>query len=201
MSGGKQSSAPVAAWIAAGVAVLAALATVYVVSFLSSKPAGEGYARFANGALEKLVVLEEAPAQPAERFTGADGQSSDLSDFRGRVVLVNFWATWCAPCLEEMPTLAALERAKGSSDFAVVPISVDGPTKETEARAMLARLAGNDLPFLIEPTRRIPISARAGGLPTTILYDREGRELARLAGAADWSSPEAVALIEAALAD
>lgn len=199
--GKRQSSAPMAAWIAAGVAVLAACATVYVVSLLNSKPAAAGYARFANGALEKLAVLEQAPPQPAERFIGADGQSAALADFRGRVILVNFWATWCAPCLEEMPDLAALERAKGSDDFAVVPISIDVATKEAEARAMLARLAGETLPFFIEPTRRIPISAQAAGVPTTILYDRDGRELARLAGAADWASPEAAALIDAALRD
>lgn len=198
----KRSSARRAVWIAAVVAVLAAFATVYSVSLLSSKPAAAGYARFAQGAMEKLVVLDAPPPQPAEFFFTADRRSLGLEDFRGRVVLVNFWATWCAPCLEEMPTLAALARARaGDEAFAVVPISIDVAAKEAEARAMLVRLAGDALPFYIEPTRRMPISAAAGGLPTTILYDRNGRELARLAGAADWSSREAANLIDAALAD
>lgn len=182
--------------IAAGVAAL-----LYVVFAASSKPEAQGLARFSEGALARLQVLDEPPAQPAEAFSDGAGGGARLAEYRGQVVLVNIWATWCPPCMAEMPTLAALERRFEGRDFAVVPISVDSQADTEKARAALARMSEGRLPFLIDYSRAVLFAVAAPGMPTTILYDRQGREIARLAGEADWSSEEAAALIEAALGE
>ncbi len=187
-------------WAALAVAALLFGGLVYGVLHPASKPPREGLMQYGVGAMAKLVVLPETRAQPAETLYDARGAPTSLAAMRGKVILVNFWATWCAPCREEMPTLAALERHFAGRGFAVVPIAINTAQEAASARQMLAELTGDQLPFLIEPARRIPISAGVEGFPTSILYDRNGVEIARLAGAADWASPEAIALIDAALA-
>jgi thiol-disulfide isomerase/thioredoxin len=114
-------------------------------------------------------------------------------------MVLNLWATWCAPCVEEMPTLGALQRRYGAR-VNVIPISVDGEGQREKAQAELARLSDNSLPFLIDITRGVLFDVGAPGMPVTIIYDREGREVARLAGGADWAGDEAIALIDAVLA-
>jgi thiol-disulfide isomerase/thioredoxin len=176
-----------------------ALAVLYVVFAASSKPDERaGLARLAVGEMRALSVLADAPAQPAEVLRDAAGGQTRLAGFRGEVLVVNLWATWCAPCVEEMPTLGALQR-QFAGRLHVVAVSVDSLAEAEKARAQLERLSEGSLDFLIEPSRGILFSARAAGMPTTIIYDREGRELARLSGGADWSSPEAAALMEAVL--
>jgi thiol-disulfide isomerase/thioredoxin len=123
-----------------------------------------------------------------------------MAAFEGEIVVLNLWATWCAPCMEEMPTLGELQR-RYEGRLRVVPVSVDTLAQAEAAETALAQLSGGALPFLIEPSRGILFSARASGMPATIIYDRRGRELARLAGGADWASPEAFALMDAALAE
>jgi thiol-disulfide isomerase/thioredoxin len=180
--------------LAAGVAAL-----IYGLFAVSSKPAAAGYARYARGAMAALEASPRAPAQPAQVFQDAEGRARRLSDFRGEVLLVNVWATWCAPCVRELPTLAALQRRFAGRGLKVAAISVDSEAKRADAEAMLAERGGGALDFFIDPTRAMAFAIGAPGLPTTILYDRRGVELARLSGGADWASPEAAALMEAAL--
>ncbi len=187
--------------LGAAMAAFGVLALLYVLFAASSKPVAEGGAAFAKGEMEKLVVLAEPPPQPTAPLMDAGGAQTTLAAWRGKVVLVNLWATWCAPCVEEMPTLAALETRFAGRDFAVVPVSIDETAKADEAAATLARLGEGALPFLIDPSRAIAFSVQAPGLPTSILYDRRGQEIARLAGSADWSGADAAVLIEAALAE
>jgi thiol-disulfide isomerase/thioredoxin len=180
---------------------LGGLAVLYVLFAASSKPEPRGgYMRYANGEMSRLEVMEDAPPQPSEIFQDSDGNEHRLQDFAGEIVVLNLWATWCAPCMEEMPTLGALQR-RFDGRLHVVPVSVDSVADNAKAQQALARLSDGSLRFFIEPSRGVLFSARAAGMPTTILYDRQGRELARLSGGADWSSPEAVALFEAALAE
>jgi thiol-disulfide isomerase/thioredoxin len=160
---------------------------------------GGDMSRFKVGQMAKLDVLKDPPVQPSESFEGPDGKLTALSAFKGKVVLVNLWATWCAPCIMEMPTLAQLQSDFKGKDFLVVAVSVDQDSTKEEAKAELAKLSNSALPFFHDPKMAIVYPMRARGFPTSVLYDRQGKEVARLAGEADWSSPEARALIEAIL--
>ena len=160
---------------------------------------GADLSRFKVGQLATLEILKDPPAQPIEKFAGPNSSPTSLSALRGKVVLVNLWATWCAPCITEMPTLANLQRKFAGKDFLVVAVSVDRESDRDQARARLAELSTGALPFFHDPRMAIVYPMKARGFPTTVLYDRKGKELARLAGEADWHSPEAQALIEAAL--
>lgn len=149
--------------------------------------------------MQRLQIMEAAPPMPTRTLRDAAGAETNLQAFSGDVLVVNLWATWCAPCVEEMPTLGALER-RFEGRLRVIPISVDSEGERENAQRQLAELSGGSLPFLIDITRGVLFDAQAAGMPVTIIYDREGREVARLAGGADWDSPESVALLEAVLA-
>jgi thiol-disulfide isomerase/thioredoxin len=160
-------------------------------------PAAEGksgLARYAVGALKKLKTPAQAAAQPTTPFNDAAGRPVDLSKFRGKVVVLNLWATWCAPCVTEMPTLAALQRRYAGTDLLVLPVSLDRPDDLADAKSFIG--VHEPLPLYHDPKFALPSALKVQGLPTTVVYDREGREVARLAGEAKWDSPEAVALFD-----
>jgi len=183
-------------WIVAMGAIGAAF-LVYV-TLAASFSGGSPVADYALG---EVATFEKTPPPgrraPREVIEGPDGPVS-LQDFAGKVVLVNVWATWCAPCVRELPSLAALAADMPEERFAFVPVSLD--TNAEKAAAFLQRNGIDGLPVLIDRNFRL---ARAMGaadtLPTTILYDAEGREIGRLVGDADWTSPEALRLVRAAL--
>lgn len=154
--------------------------------------------KLATGTLGKLDVSERGRAVSGASFDGPGGEETRLADFRGKVTLVNFWATWCGPCEREMPSLAALEREKGSDNFQVIAISVDATEDKAYAEERLVELSNGVLDFYFAPPERWDIVYESGaqGFPTTIIYDAEGKEIARLAGEAKWDSYEAAALIE-----
>lgn len=182
-------------------AMLAAgtLAVLYVLFAAASKPEpSTGLMRFATGDMRRLAVMEAPPPMPTRMLRDAAGGETTLSAFAGEVLVVNLWATWCAPCMEEMPTLAELQR-RFEGRLRVIPISVDSEGERERARRELAELTDGSLPFLIDISRGVLFDVRAAGMPVTIIYDREGRELARLAGGADWASDDAAALMEAVL--
>ena len=135
---------------------------------------------------------------PALRFGDGAGRTLDLAALKGRPVLLNLWATWCAPCVAEMPQLDALAE-EYDGRLAVVTVSQDiGGAKLVEpffARARLQRLQ----PWL-DPDNRLTAALDAGQLPTTVLYDAQGREVWRVAGPLDWEGEEAAALIDEAVA-
>lgn len=182
------------------VALLGMAAFLYVVFAASSKPPAQGYGRFAEGSLQRLRVLEDVPPQPSGAFAGPDGTTLTLAAFRGQVTVVNYWATFCAPCVVEMPTLAALQAHFGDR-LQVVAISIDEGAAAARAEAMLAELTEGLLPFHLDISRGVYLNSGSGVLPLTVVYDRAGHEVARLEGDADWSSPEAIAFFEAVLAD
>lgn len=125
-----------------------------------------------------------------------DGRNLTLADFEGRVVLLNIWATWCPPCREEMPTLDALQARLGGSHFHVLPLSIDRAGLEP-VRRFYRETGIRNLDLYIAEDTRAMLALAVVGLPTTILIDRIGRERGRLAGPAEWNSPEAVAQISA----
>jgi thiol-disulfide isomerase/thioredoxin len=154
--------------------------------------------RFARGELEKLVVLEDPPPQPDIMFLNEAGERLTLEQFHGKVTLVNLWATWCTPCIKEMPSLDRLEAALGSDRFEVVPLSLD--RSMSDARDWYDENGIEALDLYQESSTAIAQAIGTTGIPVTVLYDPDGRELARLANGAEWDSPEARALIEAVVA-
>ena len=129
-------------------------------------------------------------------FVDGDERDLPLADFEGRVVLLNIWATWCPPCREEMPTRDALQARLGGPDFHVLPLSIDRAGLEPVRRFYRETDIRNLDLYIAEDTRAM-LALAVVGLPPTILIDRMGRELGRLAGPAEWNSPEAVAQISA----
>jgi thiol-disulfide isomerase/thioredoxin len=190
---------PYGLWAAFALFIGAAGLLVYSFVAEPGAPGSGPMMAYAKGALEKLTVLEEPPPQPDTALTDAAGAETNLAALHGKVVLVNLWATWCAPCREEMPTLASLHQRFEHRGFMVAPVSVDQPEAQADAKDALAAMSGGALPFFAAPGMSFATSLGVRGLPVSILYDREGRELARLVGSADWASPEAASLIEAAL--
>jgi thiol-disulfide isomerase/thioredoxin len=177
-----------------------AIAVLYVLFAASSKPeTATSLSRFATGEMTRLTVMEAPPPLPTRTLQDATGAYITLADLRGQVMVVNLWATWCAPCVEEMPTLGALQRRFGDR-IRVVAISADSEADRQKARTELARLTENTLPFYIDISRGVLFDAQAPGMPVTIIYDQRGEEVARLAGGADWGSDDAARLIEALLA-
>ncbi|MBC7767802.1 MAG: TlpA family protein disulfide reductase [Phycisphaerales bacterium] len=194
------SQKPWALWVALAMLVFGAAPVLYVLFAASSKPEqNAGLMRFAQGEMQRLIILPDPPPLSSRTLRDAAGEETNLQAFQGEVMVVNLWATWCAPCVEEMPTLAALQH-RFEGRLRVIPVSVDSEGQRAEAQASLARLTGGRLPFLIDMTRGVLFDAQAPGMPVTIIYDAGGREVARLAGGADWASDETAALLEAVLA-
>lgn len=132
-------------------------------------------------------------------FTDGLEKERRLDEWRGKVVLLNLWATWCAPCREEMPKLDALQARIGGADFEVIALSIDQggvpPVQQFYDELGIAHLA-----LYNDATMRAGFAVGMIGLPTTVLVDREGREIARLIGPADWDSPDAIAFFESIVA-
>lgn len=196
----KQTRFWLVAWSAIGAAAL-----LYLIIAASVQPRDVA----APSALDhdrSLLVGDMADFEYAYPPRGApdiafehEGERVTLADFRGKAVLVNFWATWCAPCLKELPSLDNLEARLGGRDFEVVAIAAD-PRGPEVARQFLDRLNIANLKLYADP--RLMLASSIGGanvLPVSILYDASGNEVGRLIGEADWASPEAVRLVESAI--
>lgn len=145
----------------------------------------------------------QAASTPTEiaqdvKLQGPDGPVT-LSALKGQVLLVNLWAEWCAPCIEEMPTLDRLQARLGGEDFRVLPISLDTAPIE-KAQATLEQFGGTHMRTLADPDMALMAELGVTGLPSTLLIDRKGRELGRLIGPAEWDSPAAERLVRAAIA-
>ena len=153
----------------------------------------------ATGALTAFVVHPEPKPLDEIAFQDEQQKPLTLAQWKGRVVLVNLWATWCGPCRKEMPELAELQERLGSDDFEVVAISVDRQGAEV-ARPFLDEVGADALKLYLDPTTKVLNDFKAVGLPATMLIDRAGREVGRMFGPADWASPEAIRLIETAVA-
>lgn len=156
-------------------------------------------------AVGQVAALQ--PADPPQSlkslaFNGPDGKPMTLADHAGKTVLLNLWATWCAPCRAEMPALDALQKEKGSNAFEVVAVNVD-TGDDTKPKKFLKEIGVETLGFYRDPTIALFNEAKtrglALGLPVTMLIDGEGCLIAHMNGPAEWSSPDAKRLVEAAL--
>jgi thiol-disulfide isomerase/thioredoxin len=157
-------------------------------------------ASFRTGEFERLDFDVELTA-PASTFVDEASKPHTFKEFEGKVLVYNIWAEWCGPCVEEMPSLARLQKAFEGKDVAVVPVAYgfgQGVTLETTL-AKFRELVGEDLPFFFDGEQVLQSEAQTGALPATIIYDKTGKEVARLTVPAEWDSPEAVALVQAVL--
>ena len=151
---------------------------------------GASAARAANGF--HFTPYPQARALPALSFLDAQGKPTSLAAFRGKVVLLNVWATWCPPCVKEMPTLNKLQEVLGGKDFAVLPLSVD----KGGVFAVQSFYQDNfidHLPVYVDPTTKVLDGLNILGPPTTILIDKQGREISRTLGPQDWDQPSVIA--------
>ena len=128
------------------------------------------------------------------RYLTEDGSRGDMEDFRGKLILVNLWATWCVPCREEMPTLDALQAELGSDRFEVVALSIDRAGSPV-VRRFYDEIGVTNLKIYVDKTMLSMTALRTVGLPTTILIDAQGEELGRLVGPAEWDEREMVSFL------
>ena len=159
-------------------------------------------APLAHGEIAALTMATAPLRLPDLTFEDADGKPRKLSDWRGRIVLVNLWATWCVPCRKEMPALESLQTRLGGPDFEVVAVNID--TRDPEKpRNFLKEANLTRLSYFTDQKAKVfqdlKAIGRALGMPTSVLVDGEGCEIATLAGPAEWSSDDAIRLIRAAV--
>ncbi|MBU1288484.1 MAG: TlpA family protein disulfide reductase [Alphaproteobacteria bacterium] len=186
-----------------GLFLVALGAIVYVLfSAVGGKPPSNPLERYAKGDMAKLSFASSGEAAPTDNMFAADGTPVTLDAWKGKTVLVNYWATWCSPCEREMPSLGALQTARGGDAFEIVAVSVDSSEDKDYAAKRLGELGAANISFHIAPPENYEIVYASGvkGFPTSIIYGPDGKEIARLAGDADWSAIEAVSFIDAILA-
>jgi len=160
------------------------------------------YPHIAPGSKDEAAAgMGDTPQSELSVYARGPLEAASFADFRGRVVVVNLWAMWCAPCRTEMPTLATLASAYEGTDLMVLPINVDSSDDAiADAKSFLD--VHEPLPFYSDKSFRLPfLFPESGKMPQTILLDRQGRIRATFAGEADWASAEARALVDALLAE
>jgi thiol-disulfide isomerase/thioredoxin len=149
-----------------------------------------------EGDMKKLVFGGAPEAVPEIALVDADGGPAALSDYRGRWVVLNFWATWCAPCRVEMPTLANLQDAMEGAPVEVVTVATGRHSPQGIAR-FFDDIGVDNLPQYRDPGQELARAMAVLGLPITVIVDPQGREVARLRGDAHWDSDSAIAILEA----
>ncbi len=152
-----------------------------------------------TGDMRKLQVHDSPRDLPELGFETRDGTALDLSDSAGKVRVLNFWATWCAPCRTEKPSLDRLQAELGGGEFEVIAIAT-GRNTEASIEKFNAEVGIKHLTTYLDPGSQAARSVGVLGLPVSILVDREGREVGRLTGGADWDSESARAILAALIA-
>ena len=161
-------------------------------------PAGGGSNPLSQGEMATFVFRKTPEPLPDISFVDASGTARTQADLKGRVVLLNLWATWCGPCLKEMPALDRLQKDLGSDKFEVVALSVDRAGPEA-AKKFLAKIGVQNLKLYADGSAKAAITLKAVGMPTTLLLNARGEEVGRLIGPAEWDSADAKRLIGAVL--
>lgn len=194
-----------------GLVAAVGLAAVYGIGAFGRNPAtaecrqaaaiAKRVAPLAHGEVAAVTPASNPALLPDLTFR-LPGETKSLSDWRGRTVLLNLWATWCVPCRKEMPALDALQAKLGGPGFEVVAVNID--TRDSEKPKNWLKEAGiSRLGYYADPSAKVfqdlKAVGKAFGMPTTVLVDPAGCEIASLAGPAEWASEDAVKLVRAAL--
>lgn len=177
---------PALAWLVLAIALVAG-AIAYV-----------GSGAIGDGTSDGLPLKMHAQPKPVPGLAVVDGngRTFQLQDLRGKFVLLNLWATWCPPCLQEMPSLDRLQAGLGSKDFEVVALSVDtGADSMKKIQAFYTQTGIRHLKVYRDVDGAAIFQLKAVGVPTTLLLDRQGNEIGRMSGTAEWDSPEIVAAL------
>lgn len=198
--------------VAAAIGVLAVLAGVYGMERLRSNLAASAcepavaaasrLAPLARGEVAALAVAHTPFRVPNVAFKDAEGHERTLADWRGRIILLNLWATWCVPCRREMPALDALQKDLGGADFEVVAVNIDtrDPAKPL---AFLKEVGVTHLAYYSDQSAKVfqdlKLAGKVFGMPTTLIVDRSGCEIGEMAGPAEWASADGVKLVSAAV--
>lgn len=151
-----------------------------------------------HGDMRKLKIQPAPQAAVLTPFTTPAGETHTLAESNGKIRVLNFWATWCFPCREEMPTLDNLQKQLGSENFAVMPVATGHNDLGGIAR-FWDQAGVTTLPVLLDPDSSLSAEFGAIGLPLTVILDRDGQEIARLTGGADWTSESALNIINTLL--
>ena len=151
-----------------------------------------------DGVLGNFQAAEDKTLAPDTAFVDGAGKTRRLTDLKGRGIVLNFWATWCAPCVREMPQLDRLKGLVAGNDIDVLAVSQDRQGVPL-VKKFYASNKLNDLEILVDKGSALIRSVKGRGLPTTILYDKKGAEVGRVTGIAEWDSPEIVAFIRRCL--
>jgi thiol-disulfide isomerase/thioredoxin len=147
-----------------------------------------------RGEIQHFRLLGNPRLAPDVILTGVSGERIALSGFRGKVVVLNFWATWCTPCRREMPALDRLQKTLGGSDFEVIALSVDREGAKV-VKPFYEEMGLKNLGLYLDPKWKAQRAFSITRFPTTVLIDKTGREVGRLEGPAEWMAPDARALI------
>ena len=178
-------------------AVLAAIGVVWAITSQQEPEIG-GTLRIGAAPVSRFVTMEADFAAVAP--VDGKGQPADMAPYRGKVLLVNLWATWCAPCIKELPSLGALQQELGGDQFQVVTIAVD-ERDPAKIQPFLAQHGAGSLPVLIDRDRTLEKVAQVSALPTSLLVDRDGKVKAMLTGDACWNQGTALEAVKAFVAD
>jgi thiol-disulfide isomerase/thioredoxin len=199
--------------IVLGLAVVIGLVSLYVTTQAARKPegtpacmpsqdTGEAVVRAAKGEVAAFQAFKTPRQLPELAFKGPSDAAMSLAQFKGKTVLLNLWATWCAPCRKEMPALDALQAEFGGSDFEVVAINIDTRNLD-RPRTWLAENSITRLAYYSDHEAKVfqdlKRAGQAIGMPTTLLVDAKGCQLGVLHGPAEWASDDAKRLIRAAM--
>ncbi len=192
-------------WALWGVAAIGVAAVVYIIAQSATKPATQAPVAVATApethdVSKKLEHTADGTSPPAYVFFDGKGVKVTAADFKGKIVVMNLWATWCAPCKLEMPTLAKLAQTYADKPVTIVAISIDKPEALEQAKAFIAQQA--PLAFYNDPEAKLPwaLKPAANGMPTTIILGKDGLERGRISGEADWAGDGAKSVIDKLLA-